>query len=130
MKTTKCYKILDRNNCSYNSIFLLNSPADDYIIKYKPLRWTKPLIFNSKLFVFDTLENLHKFLGHIDVDYYMSIWEAQATGVKKGRVAASRYEDFSEFWMNNSKIKVAHAPKGTLFADQVRIIKRIPFTLS
>jgi len=98
----------------------------DISLYYTLNEWVYPVIPNSKLFVFDTLESAQKaYLGD-------KIFECEVLGVPESPSYIADIYEVKNFWRNiNAKhsldFHIAHdlPPVGTLLVDAVKITKLI-----
>lgn len=115
----------------FNGVTHYDTPEEKkYCINYRTQRWVKPKLPNSKLFVFDSLENAKKFTQDRWEDsprVKEYIYECEV----KNPTVANRICDFYglgsfvKYWKGALICGTSSAPKGTYFADAVKLTKRV-----
>ena len=115
----KAYKILTSQLCSLNA---------QHIVRYKIGEWVSPVIPNSKLFVFDTLENVRLYADKFSYPY-KCIFQCEVKNPVRVKRIPFSLEDVYQFWIKRlakkRNIMTMPAPKGTLLVDKVKILKTI-----
>jgi hypothetical protein len=118
----KVCQLVDKDNTYRSAVLpLLSSHA----LIYKPFEWTIPTLKNSKIFIFDSIENaMHYAFKKADK---MAIFECEAVGVEKaefmGQCNTSYY-----FWalpQYKREARGIEPPKGTCYASAVRLNKLV-----
>jgi hypothetical protein len=97
-------------------------------VVYTPLKTAYPPLKNSKLMVFDTLDNACKFLNA----YYLynnahEIWEAETSNPKCAETMLNIVTelDAQRFWAGELFMdNVVRAPVGTFFCDSIKLIRK------
>lgn len=130
----KVYKIV----CNVDG--QLKSTNSSCRVIYKLGKWTKPKIQMSRLFVFDTIENARKGLAIVDGTLH-EIYECEARGVIKARYLnaqlkwktnpvdrmRARWKLFNTLVRQHKAAALPFCfPNGTLFAKEVKLVKRVP----
>jgi hypothetical protein len=123
------YKLLQKRPNGYYSYNVYgNRPTS---LKYEIGKVTVPVIANSKLFVFDTLQNLYSF---VDTQYMrhelseFAVFSCKVTNPTVGEYIAPT-DDLSiiEAWANNfiRHEGYKNAPIGTYYVDSVELVEKI-----
>ncbi len=118
----------------------------EHALKYPLNKWVSPIIKNSKLFVFDNLDNARRFIGrNFDLVYEKhEIWEVKVQNpVQMAEIAALEFPKVLTFWSRRreaiaKKIPVlsiydpwidgsyvANAPLGTFGVSKLKLVKKI-----
>jgi hypothetical protein len=122
----KYYKIVDCSSGGYRS-YNLDKEArffhdERFSLEYKIGEWTHPLIENSKLFAFDTLDNALSFLDRCDIDSIIFECEVKNPARHDGEIPAFPSIDLSqEFWKHPKK-KYGSRIFGTVLCDAIKIV--------
>jgi hypothetical protein len=138
--TKKYYKVVASHyDDTYSSAIQLSSRLRLY---YVPGEWIEPKVPGSKIFLFKTLEDAQRFAKDKHKDWekhIICIFECEAKGVSKDGPMGSRHyfiDTFIELCLRRKHKKafkkklakefgVQHAPRGTVFADSVRLIDKV-----
>jgi hypothetical protein len=108
----------------------------DYTTKYKLNEWTTG-ISNTRLFVFDTLENAQKYASSLSD----RIYECECKGVIKNAYGTLFRSDYTDFWnmvnkniknkkkwdykMEESELDNIISINGACFAKSVKLLKQV-----
>lgn len=112
----------------YTPLHLTSARAGDFGIglNYIPNEWTSPRIPNSKIFVFDNLEDAERFKNEDE-----QIWECEVRNPRKAKYY-SNIPHLDSFWSYSPSKRVAiykktdsKVPDGTIFADAVKLTKQV-----
>jgi hypothetical protein len=124
------YKVLKSNMTSFNVRSEFMTPLDPrrkLCLQYHEGIWTKPLLANSKLFAFDSIENavgmLEK-LGNQPWDNDYVICKAFGKNVKEVQGSIPDSNDAEDFWKGKIVSK-RYNYEGSLFASEIKIIGKI-----
>lgn len=108
-------------------------------VYYEPLKWAKPFIEKSKLFLFDSFDHALAFVD-TQISMYLranlpipvlEIWKARTRGVSVNGTAillpyTMSLESYREFWelMNSDNFCITYiSPPGTIVADEIMLVK-------
>jgi hypothetical protein len=102
----------------------------DISLYYTLNEWVYPVIPNSKLFVFDSLDNAKRCPGFKVFDF--QIFECEVLGVPESPYFISQIFKVKDFWKRINKEQLPDfnnmhilPPVGTLLVDAVKITKLI-----
>lgn len=112
-----------------------NATLKKFQLKYTVGQWTKPIVENSRIFVFGDLASAKDFLDHESSDGNpLLIFRALAKdAIKNPNFMRSRNLNYlGDFWnLKKSKksvskvLSLAYVPQNTLFAKEVKLIQEI-----
>lgn len=124
------YKVVKRRSKNCRDLTSCVLGAVGYGLKYKTQRWRKPALKNSKIFVFDTLDNAKNFLNknwYTDKEK-ICIYECEVRNPEKAKKYAfyPMDHDIEHFWKNVFyDVHIDEPPTGTYFADAIKLTRRI-----
>lgn len=118
------YKVVCKRDADHKD---LRSAVDDhdFVIKYKTQRWRKPVLKNSKIFVFGSLDNAKHFVKK-QFSNNLTIYECEV----RNPVMATFYafyantQDILDCWKNNVYTNLG-LPHGTYHCDAVKLTKKV-----
>jgi hypothetical protein len=125
------YKLLSVKGQAKLSIVSEAAPAfwKRLALKYHPGKWRKPLIPNSKLYVFESLDAAKRFAERRASSNRCQIWSCK---IKPSNECPSKADcpftanEIKRFWANPRTSATADiAPAGTVFADAVMILEKV-----
>ena len=131
---TKYYKVVDssiRDKFYSFNIDPTVTKEDEHCfglsLEYSTEYWTKPVIENSKLFVFDSLDSAISLVEYYGAQSIANIFECEVKNPKRTKFIASTSfistNTVVSFWNNHSN--KLEAPHGTVVCDEVKLIKRV-----
>jgi hypothetical protein len=155
-KTQKTYyKIVTKIDGQYYSSNLATNLAtsvvtnhqitsySDVVLQYSKSKWTKPLIPNSKLFIFKSLPIAQKYVANLpfsNTKQCIRIFQCNAQNVTKAKYRSfyTNTINVNRFWNKNACVsmpeityarvsmpEITRVPKGTYLADKVKLTKQI-----
>lgn len=97
----------------------------DFSVTYIPNQFVKPNVENTKLYVFNTLEDAKFFCRYSNAQ----IWECEVKNPTTCKFL-SFLDSVGSFWKNKKKhLSVSsyakHCPKGTRTCDAVKLLKKV-----
>ena len=94
--------------------------TDEWTLVYKQDEPTYPK--TGKLFAFDTAEHaIHFFDKHCGKE----VWEAETSYCTKADYIPIFTCAIENFWCGDDVIELIHAPRGTLFCDDITLVHKI-----
>ena len=102
--------------------------SDQWAVTYKLNEWVSPLVKNSKLLVFDTLENAKSFANNNT--YPEAIYKCEVRRVSSQKYISDLVYEVEKFWktlgFNRSKsCRIQPIVPGTHFASQVKLLELV-----
>jgi len=100
------------------------------IVRYEIGAWTKPKIFNSKLFVFNDWKCAMEYLCMLDWtgQSRRKAYECHVRGVEKvprRLIAQPFYLDVVSYWAGDPCYYGMTPPRGTVCVDKVKLVRKV-----
>lgn len=105
----------------------------DFHVNYKIGEWVKPVIENSKLFVFSRLDRAERycksqFSQYALIDNKIQIFSCEALNpTTEGRMCYAGSWAIYDFWLNNDRRYEAPLLLHTVLCDAVKLIERVQY---
>jgi hypothetical protein len=120
------YKVCRIYENKYYSFNPRPSQDDIRSLEYELGKTTVPKLENSKLMVFDSLENAQKFRQNLWLPLPEScIFKVNAENVSVAHNMSYNGLEVRDFWANKPTVYKVTPPTGTLYADSVTLLEKI-----
>ena len=130
----KYYKVVTGSLKSSQVKYWWTDYREKYLVQYKIGEWVEPKVEGSSLMVFSSLEDALRFVSSNVSNH--KIFECEIEGAKKNGIFSGQFTKIDALLSECKKLKKAKKgwthlcnttgiPKGTVFADRVKLIKEV-----